>query len=222
MKLPVSKELKAIVKDTLTPVFSAAGYTHRGTEDYLCPASEDLVRVVSLQQTSHPSQTFTSFTLNLGVFDPIASRLAGHRPATVPSATGGLCSLSVAALFPERKGAREFWYDLGTDGLNLQLRGDQYRSAGYDPTRPASLRSLLRADLEGHVLPFMQRLGDRRSTLEAIRARPEFRATTFALLALEVSCGEVAAARKSYQRWQTPPPQVRPYVLEHFAIDLAG
>jgi hypothetical protein len=221
MQLPVRRELQALVLDTLAPALEAVGFSHRKPMDFVRPVDEDLAQVVSVQVTGHGSQTFTSFTLNLAIFVPEFFRVRGKPvPDRTPGAEDCHGSARSGRIVPRRSDEREFWYDLGNDGLNLHLRAAEYAAAGYDPQQPATLRALLRSDLSAHVVPFLAPLRSRRQLLHAYRATKVFEASQFEWLVLELAAGELDAARSRFQSGLADRQHVCDWAQQAYRVDL--
>ncbi len=218
--MPLQRELDAIVTDTMTPTLSALGFSHRRPMDFLRMINEGLVQILSVQVSAHASPTFTSFTLNVGFFAPEFFEIRGLSvPDRIPEADACHCSGRLGSIVPKRS-SREFWYDLGNDGVNLRLRSDEYATAGYDPQKPWTLRALINSDLEMYVAPFLEPLRDRRQLLDACREKRVLFPSAFELLALMLATGETGAACRLFQTALADRQRVWEWSVEKYQVDL--
>ena len=220
MQLPVRRELDAIVADTMTPVLEGAGFSRRG-RDFLRLADDRIVQVLSVQTSQHSTQTFVSWTYNLGAYIPELLEIRGHaRPDATPDASGCHLHIRLQTLCPERGGGSETWYDLGDDGFALHLRSDTYRELDYDPRRADTVRTRVRADLVELVIPFFDHTRSWRDWIAFLRGPSGQEASAFEHLVLALLTDDLASARTIYRETFRARPEVRSYVQRRFGVDL--
>jgi hypothetical protein len=221
MRIPVSKELKAVIEDTLAPCLKSHGFSRRGN-DFLRPVEDQLVQVVSVQKSQYSSAAHVSWTLNIAVFAPELAEIRGFLPAEkTPAASGCFLSVRVADLLPREGVEREFWYELGSDGFAelLEVEPDRLR-ARYSPLKPDTLRRVLRADLEEAVLPHLDAVRNRQALYQFSRSGRCPMAGPLDWIALELALGKHDEARNTWRTHLPDRKDVKEYAQARFGVSL--
>lgn len=220
MKLPVRRELDAIIADTMTPALEGVGFSRRG-HDFLRLADDHVVQVLSVQTSQRSTETLVSWTYNLGGYIPELLEIRGiARPDATPDASGCFLHIRLQTLCPDRGGGTETWYDLGDDGAALLLRAATYRELGYDPRRADTVRRRVRADLVELVVPFFDRARSWRDWYALVCGPNGHEASAFEHLVLALLTDDLASARTTYRATFRGRPEVRRYVRQRFGVDL--
>jgi hypothetical protein len=218
--MPVSRELTALIRDTIKPCLGTHGFSHRG-HDFLRPVEDRLVHVVSVQRSEHNSPTHVSWTLNIAVFAPELREVRGFPPADrVPDASECFMSIRIAYLLPSDGVKSEFWYELGTDGLRKAPSLDPLCSR-YDPLSPESVRRVVRRDLEEAVVPHLDKIPSREALYQWYQELAKsHRAGPLDQIALELALGKIDEARRTWRASLADRPDVREYAKRRFGVDL--